>query len=157
MSGKRRKLLIHREFVVDAPLATAWEHLAQIRRWPSWARHIKRIDVVPDEELGAETAGLIHLRNGIESRFQMTEFEPLRSWKWVGPFLWFTVHYDHLFEPIDERRTKMTFVVEAEGRGVAVVGPLFAAIYSRNLDRAIPNLKAEIAAIAVRPESRSAD
>jgi len=31
--------LLRREFVVEAPLAAAWQHLTQVEKWPNWARH----------------------------------------------------------------------------------------------------------------------
>ena len=74
----------------------------------------------------------------------MTEFNPYRNWKWVGSFLWLTVHYDHRFEEIHSLQTKLRWVVAAEGAGVSVFGRLFAKIYSSNLDRAIPLLIAEM-------------
>jgi len=136
--------LIRREFIVEAPLAAAWQHLAQVEKWPSWARHIKHIKLVPVGELMPQSQGMIYLRNGVRADFRMTEFNLHRNWKWAGPFLWLTVHYDHRFEAVDRRRTRMAFVVDAEGFGVETVGKIFAALYKRNLDRAIPRLVAEM-------------
>ncbi|HBI46778.1 MAG TPA: hypothetical protein DDY78_28585 [Planctomycetales bacterium] len=140
------KLLIQREFVVDVPLERAWEHLAQVEAWPSWAKHIKRVTVEPPGELSPSTVGVLHLTNGIKARFAMTEFVPNSHWKWISNFLWLTVHYDHRFEPINHDRTKMTFIIEAKdlGFGKFVLGKLYAAIYSKLLDKAISNLVAEI-------------
>ena len=39
-------------------------------------------------------------------------------------------------------RVTITFTVDAAGPGVNMLGPLFAGIYARNLDRAIPRLQA---------------
>jgi len=137
--------LIRREFIVEAPLTAAWQHLAQVEKWPSWARHIKHLKLIPAGGLMPQSQGIIYLRNGVRSDFHVTEFNLHRNWKWVGPFLWLTVHYyDHRFESVDRRRTRMGFVVDAEGFGVETIGRIFAAIYSRNLDRAIPRLVAEI-------------
>jgi hypothetical protein len=80
----------------------------------------------------------------MNARFAMTEFVPKSHWKWVGRFLWLTVHYDHRFEPIDDARTKIQFIIEVRGFGNSVIGKPFAAIYSKNLDKAIPNLVAEM-------------
>ena len=77
----------------------------------------------------------------------MTEITPLRNWKWVGPFFWLTVHYDHQFEDVDSQHTKLTWVVDAEGLGVSVFGRLFAIIYNGNLNRAIPHLIEEMKAL----------
>lgn len=126
------------------PLEKAWQHLARVEQWPSWAKHIKQLDVQPPGELGPESTGLIHLSNGVKSAFTMTEFSSYRNWKWVGGFLWLTVHYDHRFEELNPTQTKLTWVVKAKGFGVSVFGRLFAKIYSKNLDRAIPLLVKEM-------------
>jgi hypothetical protein len=135
---------IQREFVVEVGQETAWQGLAKVESWPSWAKHIKRIEVIPAGELGPKSKGVIHLSNGIKSEFTMTEFNPYRNWKWVGPFLWLTINYDHIFESLDPSRTKLTWIVEAEGFGVSIVGRLFATIYNRNLSKAIPLLISEM-------------
>lgn len=86
------------------------------------------------------------LTNGIRSTFQMEELNAGANWKWAGPFLWITVHYDHQFTQASPEETEIGFVLEGEGVGAGVFGRLFAAIYARNLDRAIPNFIQEIEA-----------
>jgi hypothetical protein len=137
-------VLIQREFVVDVPLERAWDHLARVEAWPSWAKHIKRVTLEPPGELSSSTVGVLYLENGIRARFAMTEFAPGSHWTWVGKFLWLTVHYDHRFEPINDAGTKIKFVIEVRGFGKSVIGKPFAAIYSKELDKAIPNLVAEM-------------
>jgi len=85
----------------------------------------------------------------------MTEFNPPRehggglpNWKWVGPFLWATVIYDHHFEALDAEHTKLIWTVAAEGVGANILGPVFATIYRRNLEKAIPRLMREMNAKA---------
>ena len=136
--------LIHREFIVSIPLQRAWDHLARIEQWPSWAPHIRKVELNPPGELGSQSTGAIHLTNGMKPTFRMTEFNPPANWKWVGPFLWATVIYDHRFEVLDAEHTKLIFVVEAKGFGASILGRLFAWIYRRNLERAIPLLIAEM-------------
>jgi len=136
--------LIHREFVVEQPIARAWQHLARLAEWPSWAKHMQHVEVQPPGLLSAQSTALIRLRNGVKCAFKVTEFAPTRNWKWVGGFLWATVHYDHRFEEQSPTRTKLTWIVEVEGFGAQVLGRLFAKVYNRNLDRAVPLLVAEI-------------
>ena len=143
--------LLTREFTVGLPLQRAWEHLARVEQWPSWAPHIKRLEVNPPGDLGPHSAGLIHLANGLKPAFRVTEFDPPRSWKWVGPFLWVTVQYDHQFEALDAGHTKLTFIVQAEGFGAGILGPLFARLYRGSLDRAIPLLICEMTANPASP------
>jgi hypothetical protein len=84
--------LLRREFTVDRPIEKAWQHLARVEQWPSWAKHIKQVEIQPPGELGQESTGRLHLSNGFKPVFKVTEFNPYRNWKWVGGFLWLTVH-----------------------------------------------------------------
>ena len=100
--------------------------------------------MVPRGKLGLHSSGIIHLKNGMKSTFRMTEFNPHRNWKWVGPFLWLTIHYDHCFESMNSDQTKVRFVLEASGFGVNFFGRVFATIYRRNLEKAIPLIVSEL-------------
>jgi len=137
-------VLIRREFTVGIPVQRAWDHLALVEQWPSWARHIKRIDLQPPHSFGKQSVGVIHLTNGIKSSFHVTEYKPPRSWKWAGRFLWATVIYDHQFEALDSGHTRLIWIIEAEGFGERILGRLFASVYRRSLEKAIPLLIAEM-------------
>ncbi len=136
--------LLERRFEVPVPRAAAWSFLARVEEWPRWAAHIRRISVTPPGDVGPDTAGCIVLRSGIRSTFRMREFSPPQHWTWSGPFLWLTVHYDHRFDAVDAGRTRLTWIVDAEGAGAGVLGRLFAAAYARSLDKAIPALVASM-------------
>jgi hypothetical protein len=114
-------------------------------------KHISHVELTPKGELTLQSKGAFRLKNGITSLFRTTEINHPRNWKWVGPFLWLTMYYDHQFEAVDSQHTRLTWVVGADGFGVAVFGRLFAAIYNRNLNQAIPHLIAEMKALNVRP------
>jgi len=120
--------LIDREFTVNVSSERAWQ----------------LIEAQPPGELGDHSSGVIHLANGMKSTFRMTEFNPGRNWKWVGPFLWLMIHYDHRFESLSSEQTRLSFVLEASGFGVNVFGRLFAKIYRRHLEKAIPLLIKEM-------------
>jgi Polyketide cyclase / dehydrase and lipid transport len=136
--------LLRREFTVNVSQEEAWRHLARVDQWPSWAKHIKQVEVRPAGGLGPASTGVFRLSNGVKSAFTMAEFYPPRNWKWVGRFLWLTIYYDHLFEEADSQTTRLTWVLDGEGFGVSTLGKLFAKIYNRNLDKAIPALVEEM-------------
>jgi len=136
--------LVAREFTVDVPLDDAWDHLARVERWPSWAKHIKRVVLEPPGPLTDASAGTFRLAGGARSTFRMEIYDPPKRWQWVGNFLTTRVHYDHRFEPVSPDRTRLIWTVAAEGPGSATLGRVFGAIYARNLDKAIPNLQAEL-------------
>jgi hypothetical protein len=143
--------LLRREFTVNQPVTKAWQHLARVEQWPSWAKHIKQVDVQPPGDLGPGSTGHLYLNNGLKrgwpgssAAFTVTTFNPYHDWKWVAPFLWLTCHYDHIFEELNPTQTKITFVIEAEGFGKSLIGGFFGRIYSKTLDRAIPLLIQEM-------------
>jgi uncharacterized membrane protein len=140
------KRLIDESFVVSVPLAVAWEHLARIEQWPSWAKHIRSVERSPAGPLSIETSGAVRLVNGITSRFKMTAFEPMHHWKWRGSLMGAQIDYDHVFAEKEPRKTEIRFTVDASGWQAAIVGGVFAAIYRRNLRRAIPLLIDELEA-----------
>jgi len=100
--------LIRREFSVRTPLQAAWRHLERVERWPTWAHHIARVELLPPGDLNLNTSGVIHLRNGIKSTFRMTELNPQVNWKWTGPFLRMTIHYDHRSCEISPGETRIS-------------------------------------------------
>lgn len=136
--------LVAREFTVDVSVDRAWDHLARVEHWTSWAKHIKQVTLEPSGPLTQTSAGAFRLAGGARSTFRMEIYEPPKRWQWVGRFLTIQVHYDHRFEPVDSEHTRLIWIVTAEGPGSATLGRLFGAIYARNLDRAIPNLQAEL-------------
>jgi hypothetical protein len=143
-SGREMTRLLERRFNVRVSIEKTWAHLEKVERWPSWARHIRRVDMRPPGPLGPDSEGAIQLTNGIRSTFRVEELNARRNWRWVGPFLWLVVHYDHQFRVIGSEETEVAFVLDGEGLGVGLFGRVFAAIYARNLDRAIPRLIQEL-------------
>lgn len=115
-----------------------------VRSWPSWARHIKHVDVFPTGPIGPTPSGVFHLGYGLKSKFVMTEFNLPNNWKWSGPFLNLKIHYDHRFEVLNVDRCKLVWMIDAEGFGVSTIGRIFATNYNRNLDQAIPKLINEL-------------
>lgn len=136
--------VLRRSFRARVTPEQAWAWLERVSEWPTWAHHIRTIDLTPPGALQPGSRGVIQLTNGIRTTFQMEELNPGRNWRWRGPFLWLVVHYDHRFARVSDAETEITFVIEVEGFAAAIFGRIFAAIYSINLDRAIPRLIAEL-------------
>jgi hypothetical protein len=134
---------VHRTFEVGRPRAEVWDRLARPASWPSWARHVRAVDVGPPGLLGPSSAGVVRLANGVRSRFVVTSFVTGERWLWSGKFLWLRVDYDHVLEAVAADRTRVTFDVRVTGFAVGTLGRLFARIYGKNLDAAIPRLVAE--------------
>jgi uncharacterized protein YndB with AHSA1/START domain len=137
--------MLERSITVDASPAEAWDHLAEPSRWPSWARHLRRVDVTPAGPVALGSRGVVHLGNGTRARQEVTALEPGRHWRWDGRFLWMALAYDHRFEPVPEGGCRITFTVDGGGAGAGTLGRVFARAYGRQLDRSLPLLVAELA------------
>jgi hypothetical protein len=81
---------------------------------------------------------------------RVTQFQDGRRFRWEGSFLWLRLGYDHLVTTDGTGRVRITFTVEGAGVGVTTIGRLFASVYARSLDRAIPRLQA-----LLRPPDRT--
>ena len=83
--------LLRREFTVEVPLQKAWQHLARIEQWPSWAKHIRQVERLPPGKLGPGSTGHLHLNTPVKSG-------------WPGSSAEFTVtenslHHRHALSP----------------------------------------------------------
>ena len=136
--------LLERSFVVEATPAASWATMIDAQTWPRWARHISRVELTPPGVVDADTSAVLVLTNRTKACVAVTAFEPGRRFRWEGQFLWLGLGYDHTIEPTDDG-TRITFTVDGDGPGVASLGRLFARVYARNLDRAIPELQAQLA------------
>jgi hypothetical protein len=136
------KRLLERAFVVEAAAERAWAELLAAEQWPRWARHLRSVQVAPPGPVGPGSSATLKLTNHTTATVRVTEFQDGRRFRWEGSFLWLGLGYDHLVTTDETGRVTITFTVDAAGPGVNMLGPLFAGIYARNLDRAIPRLQA---------------
>ena len=152
MVRKILKRVVDKSFIVRAPLEVAWNHVAEVEKWPSWAKHIRSVAKSPPGPLSSDTRAALRLANGVKISFQMIEFEPLRHWKWAGPFLGSQILYDHIFSQDENGQTTVRFTVDVSGGPGALLRGIFGRIYRRNLERAVPLLVLEIE-VAAGPKS----
>jgi Polyketide cyclase / dehydrase and lipid transport len=136
------KRLLERAFVVEAAAERAWAELVAAEQWPRWAQHLRSVQVTPPGPVGPGSSATLRLKNRTKAGVHVTEFEDGRRFRWEGSFLWMDLGYDHVVTTNDTGRVSITFTVEGAGVGVNTIGPLFASIYARQLDRAIPRLQA---------------
>ena len=136
------KRLLERTFPVEAAAERAWAELVAAEQWPKWAHHLRSVQVTPPGPVGPASSATLKLANHTRATVRVTEFEEERRFRWEGSFLWMDLGYDHVVTTDDTGRVTITFTVEGAGVGVNTIGPLFAGIYVRQLDRAIPRLQA---------------
>jgi hypothetical protein len=133
-------ILVQRSFVVPVPLEAAWHCLADVEGWPSWAPHIRSVELDPPGSLRPRTRAVFRLRTAPTSAFAMVAFEPPVRWQWAGRVAGLRVTYDHRLDRAGPNATRITLVVVGYGPLAFLVGRPFGWLYARNLDRAIPRL-----------------
>jgi Polyketide cyclase / dehydrase and lipid transport len=133
--------LLERTFAVEATAERAWAELVAAEQWPRWARHLAGVQVDPPGPVGPGSSATLKLTNHTRATVRVTEFQDGRRFRWEGSFLWLGLGYDHLVTTDETGQVHITFTVDAAGLGVTI-GPLFASIYARSLDRAVPRLQA---------------
>jgi hypothetical protein len=132
---------VERSFEVAAPLEEAWHRLAEVERWPEWAPHILSVEVSPPGELGPTSNGAFRIKGLGRNTFRMSAWEPPNRWVWVGGVPGVRISYDHRFTASGHTATRLEWLVELRGPLAFLVRPIFARVYGRNVDRAIPRLQ----------------
>jgi hypothetical protein len=135
------RVVVERTFEVGVPADEAWNRLAEVARWPEWAPHILSVTVDPRGPLGPTSSGELRLRRLGRNTFRMSAWEPPGRWEWVGGLPGARVEYDHLFATAGPASTTLTWIVRLDGPMASLIRPVFARIYGRNVDRAIPRLQ----------------
>jgi hypothetical protein len=102
-----------REIVVNVSREVAWEHFSRPKTWNSWMGGGAPSEVTPTDVIGPDTVA----RFGDALTFRMTQFEPYDHWMWSSQMGWLTADYDHRFERLSDRQTRMVFHQTVTGFG----------------------------------------
>lgn len=148
------RTLLTRTFAVDAAPTVAWQHMIDAERWPSWAHHLRKVEVTPRGPVVADTHAVLTLTNRTRATVIVTDFVDGHRFRWDGRFLWLRLGYEHCVEPRDTDGAQITLTVLGDGFAISTLGRLFARIYARNLDRAIPRLQRELEPTSGQPSER---
>lgn len=117
--------VFRREIVVNVPPQVAWDHFGRPKQWISWLGEAGApSEVAPGDVIGPETTATF----AGAFQFRMSDFQPYDHWMWrahLGPM---TIDYNHIFEPIGERQTRMVFHQTVTGFGNDVFATLVGAL-----------------------------
>lgn len=131
---------VSRSFTVDVARDDAWRQLAAVERWPEWAPHIAAATTAPPGPLGPSSSGDLWIRGFGRATFVMSAWEPPDRWEWTSRMPGVRIVYDHRFAA-DGDATTLTWTVALDGPLAGPVSRVFARVYGRNLDKAIPRLQ----------------
>ena len=132
-----------RDIVVNVPREVAWNHFANVKAWPSWLDSLESVEVSPDDVLGPTSRATLRM-GGATTTFEMAEFEPPEHWMWTSRVGWLTLLYDHIFERISERETRIIFHMRVTGFGKTILARIIDSASKPGHDASFPVLVKEM-------------
>ncbi|MBK9178280.1 MAG: SRPBCC family protein [Acidimicrobiales bacterium] len=67
--------------LVAAPQALVWDLLVTVARWPRWGPSVRAVEL-DTERITLGSRGVVETVVGVRLPFEVTRFEPDRSWSW---------------------------------------------------------------------------
>jgi uncharacterized protein YndB with AHSA1/START domain len=90
---------------IAAPSERLWRLLIDTRLWPAWGPSVKAV-TLHSAELGLGSTGTVRTVGGLALPFEITGFEPGRSWSWSIAGVAAT---SHMVEPLGDDRCRVGF------------------------------------------------
>jgi hypothetical protein len=119
------------EATFEAEPTAVWKIWTDVAGWPGWdlTKEIARID----GPFAQGTSGWAKQRGNLGGSFTITVSEPVRHWVSECPLPLGKVVFDHMIEPADGGRVRVTKSVEVFGG----FGPLFRLMFAARMRRDI--------------------
>ncbi|NPC98142.1 SRPBCC family protein [Nocardioides sp. zg-DK7169] len=128
--------------LVEAPVATLWELLADVERMPEWTPSMRSVRLLDGAGLALGTRVEIRQPRMPTLTWTVDEVTPMRHFRWSARSGGVTTCADHWLEPRSEgRQTEVRLAVEHEGRLAGLVGALTMRRTARYLDLEVTGLK----------------
>lgn len=126
------------EATFGAQPAAVWKVWTDVSGWPDWdlTKEIARID----GPLAVGTSGWAKQRGNLGGPFTITVLEPGRRWVSECPLPLGKVVFDHVIEPTDDGRVRVTKSVEVFGGFAPLFRLMFAARMRRDIAESLEAL-----------------
>jgi uncharacterized protein YndB with AHSA1/START domain len=131
---------VRQEIAIDAPPERVWEALVDLPSWLTWNPHMREITSLSEGPLAVGSRARIVLRTGLSSKWEVTELTPGRSFTWVSRVLGAPITFGHEVEGADGGSRAILWV-DPSGPLGTLAFPVLRFVYSRNLSRALSELK----------------
>ena len=112
---------------IDAPPERVWAVLSDVERWHEWNESVMSVERLDDGPLGVGSRAVVKQPRLRPAEFEVTAFEPGRSFAWTSKAPGVTSVGDHRVEPRGEGGSTATLVLRQTG----LVAPIIAVLFGR--------------------------
>jgi uncharacterized protein YndB with AHSA1/START domain len=126
---------------IDAAPEAVWDVLVDVTQWPSWlptTNAVRRLDHGP---FGFDSAAEVRQPRLPRNVWRVTEFEPGRRFEWSTRSPGVEIRGDHLVEPLDGGRSRVTLKTETSGLLSGLLGLLYGTLNQRYITLEALSLK----------------
>src|SRR5262249_25738857 len=105
---------------VDAPPDRIWGILADVEQWPSWTASMQKVERLDSGDFGVGSRARVKQPRLRPAAFEVTSFEPGKSFEWTSKTVGLVSVGDHRIEPRDGgARVTVGFSMRGPMSGVA--------------------------------------
>lgn len=126
---------------IDAAPDAVWDVLIAVTEWPTWSPTtdaVRRLDQGP---FGFDSAAELRQPRLPRNVWRVTEFEPGRRFEWTARSPGVEVRGDHLVEPLDDGRSRLTLRIDSSGPLAGLVGLIYGRLNRRYVTLEARSLK----------------
>jgi len=116
------KLLESHSIIIEATKDAIWQKLMDTSSWPSWDTGMESVTF--DKPLSPGVKGQIKLKNRPTVDLRITEMQIGQFYTSEFDLLGTTFVFEHVLEPVDALRMKLTFNIKAHGLTSAVTAAM---------------------------------
>ena len=118
-----------------------WEVVVDVERWPALMDHVRELGIDGGGPLRPGSTATVRQRMLPAATWTVTELHDRQRFTWTSRFLRIRWTGDHVLEPVDADRTRLTLAIDAEGTVIRVLGPLLRRPFATALDAELAGLR----------------
>jgi len=126
---------------IDAAPEKVWAVLTDVRRWPEWTASMQKIEPRGGDELAVGSKFRIKQPKVPAVTWEVTEFEPERSFTWTATSPGVTTVAEHRITPIGPSKVEVHLGIRRSGRLAGLVSGLSASLTRRYVAMEAEGLK----------------
>jgi uncharacterized membrane protein len=126
---------------IDAAADVVWDVLVDVTTWPSWLPTTNAVRRLDHGQFGFGSAAEVRQPRLPRNVWRVTEFEPGRRFEWSTTSPGVEIRGDHLVEPLDDGRSRVTLRIETSGPLSGLVELLYGQLNRRYVASEARSLK----------------